>query len=426
MTDSPVTRFLLELQLDTKPPRAVMSDVTTGDATASTNIALGAPPYELGLAFAADGPSGGLRPQLTTLTAIPEAPPRPFDPALVGDDGVLAVDWHLEDRRLETQDTSVLHLTLFNRSSYFAADQLVIRLRVKASDGSEPGVRPDGNDLVTVSPAVQSTRRIEPKADVTFTYLVVTRGPRAGLYTLAVEADYQLVYILPEEARSISAVASLPLRIHGGSVPALPGSLVPPAADPRFEPISMSQRRLHMPDQGEGEYGHSRRRELHAIERKVILPGGGEIIVCYRLVKGSHGKPDETRCSFGYNPSTKEIESYFSTSDEADMEITLRNQSGLHLRHIYLKDVQLFNAKEDGGHGAPADKDRLPDGNYLFQVLPNDVYFGHLEPGETRIRYLGLITRGTRPGKFLVNFEVKYEIVEGHQLVDLPLFVNPD
>ena len=41
-------------------------------------------------------------------------------------------------------------------------------------------------------------------------------------------------------------------------------------------------------------------------------------------------------------------------------------------------------------------------------------------------RDLGLITRGTHPGKFLVNFEVRYEIVDGKATVDLPLFVNPD
>lgn len=181
-----------------------------------------------------------------------------------------------------------------------------------------------------------------------------------------------------------------------------------------------------MPDQGEGDYGHSRRRDLHAIERKVILPGGGEVIVCYRLVKGSHERPEEDRGSFGFNPTTKEIESYFSTSDEADMEITLRNQSGLHLQHIYLKDVHVFHAKDGDCLGPPADIEKLPDGNYLFQVLPNDVYFGHLEPGEARTRFLGLVTRGIRPGRFVVNFEVNYEIDRGKATVDLPLHVNPD
>jgi hypothetical protein len=175
-----------------------------------------------------------------------------------------------------------------------------------------------------------------------------------------------------------------------------------------------------------GEYGHARRRELHPIERKVILPGGGEVIVSYRLVKGSHDRPEDCRPTHGCNPTTKEIESYFSTSDEADIEITMRNESGLHLRHIYLNDIHLFDAKPDWTKGKPADQDKLPDGNYLFQVLPNNVYFGHLRPGEHSIRYLGLVTRGVHSGRFVINFDVKYEIVDGNAWVTLPLIVNPD
>lgn len=173
-------------------------------------------------------------------------------------------------------------------------------------------------------------------------------------------------------------------------------------------------------------YGHARGRELHAIEHKVTLPGGGELCVSYRLVKGSHTKPDESRCSMGYNPKTKEIESYFSTSDEAAMEITVRNNSNFHLKHIYLTDVHLFHANDNGGQGLPADKDRLPDGNYLFEVLPNDVYFGSLVHDEARTKYLGLVTRGVQAGRFLVRFEVKYEIVDGSACLSLPLHVNPD
>lgn len=174
------------------------------------------------------------------------------------------------------------------------------------------------------------------------------------------------------------------------------------------------------------EHSHARGRVLHAIERKVMLPGGGELCISYRLVKGSHIKPDETRCSFGYNPATKQVESYFSTSDEAAMEITVRNHSDLHLKHIYLTDVHLFHSDDDGGMGKPADKDTLPDGNHLFEVLPSDVYFGHLCQGESRTKYLGLVSRGVHAGRFLVRFDVKYEIVDGNACVSLPLHVNPD
>jgi len=429
MTDLPVTRFLLELKLGDQPPRAVMSDVTTGLATASADVELGpSPPYELGMALRSDGPAGVLTPELTTLTAVPATPPRPFDPALVGDDGVLALEWQLRDRRLDTQDASALRISLSNRSRYYEADDLEIRVRVLASDGSEPGERPDGNALVAITPAEQSTRSIGPHRTIAFDYVIVTRGPRAGLYTLAVEVDYTLVYVYRELCRQTTAVANLPLRIEGGSVPPTTGPLVPPPSAAPFERISHLHRRLHMSEHAETEtsFGHSRSRELHPIERKVMLPGGGELCIAYRLVKGSHTRPDESRGSYGFNPSTKEIESYFSTSDEAAMEITVRNQSDLHLKHIYLTDVHLFNANEAGGLGLPADKDRLPDGNYLFEVLPNDVYFGSLPQGESRTRYLGLVTRGTHAGHFLVRFEVKYEIIDGSACVSLPLSVNPD
>jgi hypothetical protein len=260
---------------------------------------------------------------------------------------------------------------------------------------------------------------------VSFDYFVVTRGPQAGIYTLAIEVSYKLVYVYRELCRQTTAVASIPLCITGGSTPPLPGGLVPPSSKPSFERITHTHRRLHMSEQVEKEY-RSRSRELHAIERKIMLPGGGELCIAYRLVKGSHSKPDESRASYGFNPTTKEIESYFSTSDEAAMEITIRNQSDLHLKHIYLTDVHLFDRNDDGGLGLPADKDRLPDGNHLFEVLPNEVYFGTLPPSEARTRYLGLVTRGVHAGGFLVRFEVKYEIVDGSACVSLPLHVNPD
>jgi hypothetical protein len=436
MSDLPTTQFLLQLQLDRKPPRAVLSATGTGSTGASAgsvDIALaGAPPYALGMAFTAASPGGPLMPQLRSLTALPSTS-APFDPALAGDDGVLTLEWQLRDHALDTQDSSTLRVTLSNRSNYYDADDLEIRLRAIASDGSPPGERPDGNPLLSIWPDVQSVRGIRAHDTATFDYFIATRGPRAGLYTLAVEVSYQLVYVYRERCRRTLAVASLPLRIEGGSVPPLPGQLVPPptrspSPDSQLEQISNPQRKLHMSEHADKDagHGHARGRELHAIQRKIALPGGGELEVAYRLVKGSHTKPDESRGSYGFNPASKEIESYFSTSDEAAMEITLRNCSGLHLRHIFITDVHLFDAKDDGSLGLPADKERLPDGNYLFEVLPNEVYFGTLPPDEARTRYLGLVTRGVHGGDFLVRFDVRYEIVDGSAYVNLPLIVNPD
>jgi hypothetical protein len=172
--------------------------------------------------------------------------------------------------------------------------------------------------------------------------------------------------------------------------------------------------------------GQSHAREIHPIERRILLPGGGELHLHYRLVKGSYTRPDERRGSFGYNPLTKKIETYFSTLDEAAMEITIRNLSDFQLKHVYLTDVHPFYANDDESPGEPADKDRLPDGNYLFEVLPTELYFGSFAQDEARTKYLGVVTRGVRPGQFLIRFDVKYEIVNGSARVHLPLSVNPD
>ncbi|HEX3762050.1 MAG TPA: hypothetical protein VHW23_25290 [Kofleriaceae bacterium] len=426
MTDLPVTRFFLDLQLDTRPARAVLSDPS--DAASSADVELGAAPYQLGMTFTAGGSDGRLVPQLGTLTVVPTAPPPPFDPALDGDDGVLSIDWDIvHKRRLETQDTARLQIRLTNRSNYYEADHLRLVVRALSPDGTElTATRDDGSALLSLWPAEQEFGCLRAHQTARFDYLVVTRGPRPDLYTLAVDVHYQLVYVYRELCREIGAIAHLPLRIHGANAPAHPGPLVPaPPASP-LERISISHRRLHMSDNDKSEFGHPRHRELHAIERKVILPGGGELVVRYRLVKGSHTRPDDSRGSFGINPQTREIESYFSTSDEAAMEIILLNKSELHLKHVRITNVRLFAMNDDDSVGAAADAEKLPDGNLLFEVLPNDVYFGQLLQDDARVKYLGLVTRGVHSGRFFVRFDLQYEIVDGCAIVHLPLTVNPD
>jgi hypothetical protein len=426
MIDLPVTRFVLDLNLSDKPARAVLSDAS--DAASSADVELGtAAPFQLGLTFAAGGPDGRLVPQLASLTAIPAAPPPPFDPALAGDDGVLSIDWEiLHKQRLETQDSARLRLKLTNRSNYYEADQLRIVVRALSPDGSELlATRDDGSALFSLWPAEQEIACLRAQETAPFDYLLVTRGPRPDLYTLAVDVYYDLVYVYRARCREITAVAHLPLHIHGANAPAHPGPLIPAPPASTLERISLSHRSLHMSDNQKSEYGHSRR-ALHAIERKVILPGGGELIVRYRLVKGSHNKPDESRGSYGYNPDTREVESYFSTSDEAAMEISLANKSDLHLKHVRITNVRLFTMNDDDSVGQAADTEKLPDGNLLFEVLPNDVYFGQLFQEDSKIKYLGLVTRGVHSGRFFIRFDLQYEIVDGNAIVHLPLIVNPD
>jgi hypothetical protein len=356
--------------------------------------------------------------------------PLPFDPSLAGDDGVLSIDWQLSDQRLSTQDTTQLTVTLRNNASYYEAEALQTKLRILTPDGRDAGIRPDGSPLLALSPTVQTVARIAPKSEHVLEYFIATRGPQAGVYAIEVEVAYHLVYVYREVCRHTKAMARLPIRVHGGGTAPRTDSIhaLPTSSDPHIERLTISQRKLHMSEQVEqvGEYGHARRRELHAIERKVILPGGGEVIVSYRLVKGSHERPEDCRPAHGWNPTTKEIESYFSTSDEAEIEITMRNCSELHLRHIHLHNIHLFEANGDWAKGKPADDQKLPDGNFTFQVLPDNVYFGHLLPTETSVRYLGLVTRGVRDGRFLIDFDVKYEIVDGKFPLALPLVVRPD
>lgn len=443
MSDLPSSefKFAFELRFGDQPPRAVLKDAS-GGAAALADVELDpTPPYTIAMAFSADRTTGGVKPELTRLAGLPA---RPFDPALAGDDGVLTIDWHfvkpapgttepaqaslrtVHDRPLETQGKAVLRIFLTNRSNYYEAGDLQITMGAKLPDGTEPGQRPDGNELLSIWPDVQATQTIPANQMRWFDYLVVTRGTQAGLYTLEVHVEYKLFYVHRELCRTTEAVAHLPLHVQGGSTPPIPGGLrpLPATQHPQLERIS-PHRRLHMSEHD--DRGHSSKRSLQPIERKMPLPGGGELNIQYRLVKGSNTRPDESRPRYGWNPDTKEAESYFSTADEAAMEITIHNRSGFHLKHIYLSDVivSLFQQFPDGSKGA-AFVERLPDGNFQFEVLPNEVYFGSLQPDDRRTRYLGLVTRGVRAGDFFIQFDVCYEIVDGKATLSLPITVKPD
>jgi hypothetical protein len=75
--------------------------------------------------------------------------------------------------------------------------------------------------------------------------------------------------------------------------------------------------------------------------------------------------------------------------------------------------------------GPVADK-KLPDGNLLFEIIPADIYYGHLSPQETDRKYLSLITRGVGPGNYYVQMDIQYDVEQCSVIVDLPLTVNPD
>lgn len=170
----------------------------------------------------------------------------------------------------------------------------------------------------------------------------------------------------------------------------------------------------------------SNHRILHPIELRIPLEGGGHIDVCYRLTKNNHPSPEHAPCSYGVNPDTKSIESYFSTQDSAALEITLHNHSRHDLKHVRLSDIRVVPVGEHPsdahGHGPP----KLPDGNLLFEVVPNEAYYGRVSADEKEVKYLSLITRGVSPGRYVVRLEIKYDIEQCKVPVDLWLEVNPD
>ena len=68
----------------------------------------------------------------------------------------------------------------------------------------------------------------------------------------------------------------------------------------------------------------------------------------------------------------------------------------------------------------------LPDGNLTFEVVPSDVYFGHLAPGARESKYLSLITRGVAAGNYCIQVKARYDIEQCAVPVTLGITVQPD
>jgi len=169
-----------------------------------------------------------------------------------------------------------------------------------------------------------------------------------------------------------------------------------------------------------------RHRHLSPIERVLDLPGGGHLRVSYRLVKGQHQVNSENCiCSYGMNPETSEIESYFSTQDTAALEVEVDNHSDHHLKHVRLSNMRILTTAEAYQPGAPADT-RLPDGNLLIEVIPGEIYYGHIVPRAHEKKYLSLITRGTAAGVYCIQLDIKYDIEQCTIRLDMPIGVMPD
>lgn len=165
---------------------------------------------------------------------------------------------------------------------------------------------------------------------------------------------------------------------------------------------------------------------LLPIEQEFHLPSGGHLRVSYRLLKGHLQRGEHGSCSYGLHPDSHDVESYFSTQDTASLEITLHNDSPHALKHVHLSHIQLMAVNPETKSISGVAEARLPDGNLLFEILPNEVYFGHLAPNEKEVRFLSLITRGVAPGHYAVQLVARYDVEQCHLPVDLWLTVRPD
>lgn len=169
-----------------------------------------------------------------------------------------------------------------------------------------------------------------------------------------------------------------------------------------------------------------RHRHLSPVERILDLPGGGHLKVHYRLVKGhNHLGPENCICSYGINPDTSELESYFSTQDTAALEVEVENHSDHHLKHLRLGHIHVMTTGEGYQPGPPAEA-RLPDGNLLIEVVPGEIYYGHVGPHSHEKKYLSLIARGTAAGVYCIQLDIQYDIEQCTIRMDMPIGVMPD
>lgn len=355
---------------------------------------------------------------------------KPFDPALTHDDNVLAVETELSDVRFDTQDDTryIVHLT--NRSQHYVADgiHVTVGLARRSPIGQperDPGTLPDGNVSLDIMPREQHIECIKPGAAKSLEFVAVARGTRAGLYLVDITLRYQLLYWDGREARATSQHI-LPVQSREGCFEAprvLPAARMPrQPSPPRNTTMSDSDDDL-TPDSSE-----PRQRTLEPIRERIELPGGGCLDVCYRLTKNNHPNQDTnngSHCRFGLNPRTNQIESYFSTADTAALEVTLQNNSPHDLKHVRLGGVKVYTNGKDNAPAKPVEK-RHDDGNLFFEVVPDQLYYGHIDRGSKETRYASIITRYVSPGKYKVHMDVHYDIEQCKVPVKLELRVKPD
>jgi hypothetical protein len=405
-------------------PAAIHVEDPTGDRSAVTLKPGDNLPYYLAIDHAADAHA-----ELAIRLASPDE--QPFDPGVTRDRDVLTVESAISDQRLETRDDTRLILTLRNRSAYYIAEDIHVTVAF-AEGGHDMIALPDGNALLALIPRGQHVACIDPGQSKDLVFVAIARGPEPGSYPIDITVAYRLIYWDGRRARATfqhDLVVQSPDRCGGAPRPKSPGTAceLPHAPMPR-QPFA--QRSQAMSSQNQSSVfaqppNRHQNRVLKPIHVRVSVPGGGHLDVSYRLTKGNRPSPEQAHCCYGVNPDSKAVESYFSTQDTAAIELSLHNDSSHHLKHVRLTGIQLASVSEDGGAGDPVNN-KLPDGNLLFEIVPGDLYFGHVGPGAKEVKYLSLITRGIKPGNYYVQMEVRYDIEQCRVPIDLGLTVNPD
>lgn len=434
MSDKPYYRFELGINRDPAAPSMEVKDLTGQGRPYSERL----PRAEFPIALVI-GRARGAGHDVGIHLLPDNADPGPCcDPCGGADDQILAVRGYVAEYELDTYDDARYILQITNTSRRFAAEQISVQVRI--SGPTDPDLTlPDDNILISMVPPEQLIRCIDPGAQKDLAFLIVTRGARHGRYIIHVTLTYQLV-LTDRPVSEQRARVELPVGIHDGDdeppssddpccskkkPPAKRNKSMPIQYGPKGQPSSHAQ--PHRPPPAVQNQQPSVAASGGAIDpatpHKIPLPGRGFLVVSYRLYKGRRSDWDDDPCCSNVNP--RDLEVYFSSQDTAALGLSFRNDSTHFLRHVHATDIRLYYADHCGSQGNAVDA-TLPDGSPLFEVIPGDVYYGHIGPQERRIKYLGLVTRGVQPGLYLVHMDIRYELEHCGVALDLGLRVHAD
>jgi hypothetical protein len=350
-----------------------------------------------------------------------KAPQPQAQVAFLGDEHVhlLDIETSITDAVLETRDDTDYIVHLYNRSKYLVADNIQVTVALSKQSQSEAVALRDEHVTIEIIPPARQVRCLEPGKPLDLHFKIITRWTAPKLYVLDISVKYDVVYYekLSADERTTQHV----LPVQGGDFYVDPKTIKKGARLPR-QPTFQTERSNSMTDIVFPPT--AKPRQLLPVCIRHPLPRGF-LEISYRLTKGPRPDPDRWPHSYGLNPDTNQAESYFSSEDQACIELTLRNASDHTLKHIHFTDIRLAEVNNDGSVGEPATR-QLRDGNLEFEIVPQDTYYGGLLPQEHQTKYLSLITRGVKPGRYVVLTDLNYDIEQWTTPIALGLAVRPD